>query len=489
MEELALRSTSLNNILDWLTQSHGLYLVDGTSAQNLLTALAILVSPEAFDDPNSPLVGLGFMYKAPYIQTASWSEAYFELKLASQAEASGCLTETKVIFVQIQDSSQVIPLPGVPTLFLDVKTPKDITDSKVSRPTRDFRGFHLHRVILTGVDPLISQVAIPRLQGSTTFHWIPMQEQVLPPKLDEAPQVAADLATADPNHWNVLNDPIYPGCLELFKARHKASMASKVATPACAVGSQGENFTSTQELPPMTRPTQPPMPPLTLLDIDVRVTEVMDRVHDLNLQWMQEMGFIQEIDQALSKSLMVEFLRLKVLMGEDLGETLWTWQADMEATTDKLLRDLDAVTQASTTLPSQNAVVGTALQQFQAAVQLRMALPLTWLDKAREGMEEFIRVRLRELQSQQETKNLIEELSSRIADHRGKICQLLHSGPLRHPEVAPFILVVLAAERPLKSNFFPGLLEGLLGSLGITPTGESNPPSSSRKGTRCAWPT
>ena len=64
-----------------------------------------------------------------------------------------------------------------------------------------------------------------------------MQEQVLPPKLDEAPQVTAALATADPNHWNVLNDPIYPGCLELFKARHQASMALEAATSAGAVGS------------------------------------------------------------------------------------------------------------------------------------------------------------------------------------------------------------------------------------------------------------
>ena len=237
VEELTLQSTSLTNILDWLTQPHGPYLVDGTSAENLLMALAILVSPEAFDDPDSPLVGLGFVYKAPYIRTASWSEAYFELKLASQAEASSRPIETKVIFVQIQDSSQVIPLPGVPTLFLDVKTPEDIMDSKVFRPTQDFRGFHLHRVILMGVDPPVSQVAIPCLQGTTSFRWTPMQEQVLPPKLEEAPQVTVTLAAADPNHWNVLNDPIYPGCLELFKARHEASMASEAATSVGAVGS------------------------------------------------------------------------------------------------------------------------------------------------------------------------------------------------------------------------------------------------------------
>ena len=90
----------------------------------------------------------------------------------------------------------------------------------------------------------------------------------------------------------------------------------------------------------------------------------MDQVHDLHLQLMQEMGFIQEIDQALSKSLMVEFLRLKVIIRNDLSGTLRTWQADMEAATDKFLRDLDTATQTSTTLPSKNAAVGVALRQF-----------------------------------------------------------------------------------------------------------------------------
>ena len=119
-----------------------------------------------------------------------------------------------------------------------------------------------------------------------------MQEQMLPPKLEEAPQVTAALAAADPNHWNIVNDPIYPSCLEIFKARHEASMASEAATSAGGAGSWGESFTPTQEPPPATWPTQPPTPPLTWQDIDVQVTEVMDQVHNLNLQWMQEMGFI-----------------------------------------------------------------------------------------------------------------------------------------------------------------------------------------------------
>ena len=161
----------------------------------------------------------------------------------------------------------------------------------------------------------------------------------------------------------------------------------------------------------------PPTPTLEWQEVEARVAEVMDQVHDLHLQMVQEMGFIREIDQAFSKSLMVEFLRLKAITGDDLSEILWTWQADMEATTDKLLRDLDAATQTSTTLPSKNAAVGVALHQFREATQLRVALPLTQLDEAREEMGKFIRSHLEELRSQQETRNLIGELSSRITDH------------------------------------------------------------------------
>ena len=167
-------------------------------------------------------------------------------------------------------------------------------------------------------------------------------------------------------------------------------MASK-AVPSAGEGV--ENSTHIPELfPTTTQPTttQPTTPPLTGQDLDVRVAEVMDRVHDLNLRWIQEMGFVREIDHALSKSLVVEFLRLQILMGEDLSAALRVWQVEMEVATDRLLRDLGAATQVSTTLPSPSAAVETALRQFQVAVQLKMALPLTQLEEARERMEGYI---------------------------------------------------------------------------------------------------
>ena len=45
----------------------------------------------------------------------------------------------------------------------------------------------------------------------------------------------------------------------------------------------------------------------------------------------------------------------------------------------------------------------------------------------------------------------------------------------------------MAADRPLESNFFPGLLEGLLGSLGIAAPGEDNPPMLSQEYAGHLW--
>ena len=324
-----------------------------------------------------------------------------------------------MIFVQIQASSQVIPLPGTPTLFLDVKTPEDITDSKAPQPPQDLRGFQLFQVIMKSEDPPATQVAVPPLQGRMKCSWIPKQDQVLPPELEEVPQITIPLSVADPHHWNIVNDPIFPSCIATFWARHEAALASGTAASSGGVSSRGGDSTPLQELPSASWPLPPPTPPLAWQEVDERMTEVVDQVHDLQLQLLQEIGFVWEIDQALSKSLMVEFLRLKVIIGDDLSGALRTWQTDMEVATDKLVRDLDAATQTSTTLPSKNVAVGVALHQFQAASQLRVALPLTQLDEAREEMETFIQFCLEELRSPQETKNLIGELSSRIMGHWG----------------------------------------------------------------------
>ena len=79
-------------------------------------------------------------------------------------------------------------------------------------------------------------------------------------------------------------------------------------------------------------------------------------------------------------------------------------------------------------------------------------------------------------------RNFIESLSQRVAAHQSRVCQIVYSEPLKHVEVTLRVLMGMAADQPVESNFFSGILEGLLGRLSIAAPGEENPPTSSKEG-------
>ena len=311
----------------------------------------------------------------------------------------------------------MIPLPGVPTLFLDVKAAEDVTDSHEPRPPQDFRGFKLHKVIYLGAGSPVGQVAFPPLQGGTVSHWAPNQRPVMTPELEEMPDFSVALVAADDNHWNIKNNPIFLSCLAKFKERYEASQASRATRSTKKPGTARGSSTSTPELPLPGEPQPPSTPTLGWHEIDEQVMEVMDQLHNLHLETVQEIGFIQVVDQALAKSLMVEFLRLRLITGDNLSATLWTWHADMEATTEDFLWDLDSGVQISTTIPSKNAAREAAFSKYRELAKLKLAIPLAQMVAAQEEMAKFIERRLEELKSQQDVKHLIGQLFSKITAH------------------------------------------------------------------------
>ena len=149
--------------------------------------------------------------------------------------------------------------------------------------------------------------------------------------------------------------------------------------------------------------------------------------------------------------------------------------ADLEATSDELMRDLDIAAQNSTDLPSKNPAMRVALHRFKEMVKLKLALPLAQVDVAREDMERFLQHRLAELRSQSDMRNLIDSLSQGIAAHQSRVHQIVYKEPLKHIEVILWVLLGLAADQTLVGNFFSGILEGLLGRLGIAAPGQENP--------------
>ena len=194
--------------------------------------------------------------------------------------------------------------------------------------------------------------------------------------------VSAALAEADDRHWNITNDPIYPACLEGFRRRHESSQASQANKSAERSGTGGGSPTCATT-PPSTASSQPlPTPTLGAHEVRGIVRDILDQAYALCLETLQEMGFIWEVDRALAKSIMAEFLRLQLIVGDDLNTSLWAMHADLEATMAELMRDLDMAAQNSTALPSKNPAVRVALHRFTDLVRLKLALPLAQVDVA-----------------------------------------------------------------------------------------------------------
>ena len=173
-----------------------------------------------------------------------------------------------------------------------------------------------------------------------------------------------------------------PPCLEGFRRRHESSQASQANKSAEGSGTGGGSPTCVTT-PPSIPSSQPLLTP-TLGAHEIRgiVPDTLDQVYGLCLETLQEMGFIWEVDRALAKSIMAEFLRLQLIVGDDLNTSLQAVYADLEAIVAELVRDMDIAVQNSTALLSENPAIGVALHRFMDLVRLKLALPLAQVDTA-----------------------------------------------------------------------------------------------------------
>ena len=131
--------------------------------------------------------------------------------------------------------------------------------------------------------------------------------------------------------------------------------------------------------------------------------------------------------------------------------------------------------------------VKAALHKFWQTTSLKVNLPLMELEEARDDMEEFMQSCLQEISSQTESRELIGDLSQKLATHTSRVWELVQVPELAEGEVSLRVLIGLAAQQPLEASFFPGILEGLVGRLGLAPPGVTDPPTSVRAGMSHHW--
>ena len=109
------------------------------------------------------------------------------------------------------------------------------------------------------------------------------------------------------------------------------------------------------------------------------------------------------------------------------------------------------------------------------------------LQAAWDDMEGFLQSRLQEISSQTESWELMEGLTRKLSAHTSRIWELVRVPELAEEEVSHRVLVGLAMDQPLKANFFPGILEGVAGRLGLVPPSVPDPSTLAGAGVSRQW--
>ena len=141
---------------------------------------------------------------------------------------------------------------------------------------------------------------------------------------------------------------------------------------------------------------------------------------------MHEMGSVWEFDQTLARMLMAEFMRLQLIVGEDLTKSLLAFCAGLETSCEVLTSDLARTLNLHPDDP-MSCQVKAIIHKFQQSTSMKMDLPLMELEAAREDMEGFLQSCLHEISSQSESRELIEELSQKLSAHASRVQKVVQA--------------------------------------------------------------
>ena len=216
------------------------------------------------------------------------------------------------------------------------------------------------------------------------------------------------------------------------------------------------------------------------------VLGILEHIHTLRLQSLHDIGGVRELEQAAVRTLMAEFARLQLILGEDLTKSLSALRSELETSSEVLSSDLLSVLN----LHSGDLAfprVKELIQKHHQSVSMKVNLPLMELEAAREDLGRFLQGRLRKLSSDPKAWEVVEELSWTLLTYTNRIREAILVPGIEEPAVFNRVMLGLAVDQPLEAILFPGILDGLSGRLGLMPPGVVDPPTSAREGVSRRW--
>ena len=353
LEKLVIHAVPLQNLLDWLSKPKGPYLVEASTATTPDKALVLAVTKWMLYGEETPLVGLGLVYKPHYISMEPFCTTNMHLHVwhaaGSSVESADKLSLSRLIFVNVSKMSDVIPVVVQHPILLDVAT-KD-TMMRTGEPVAplSFRGFRLHTVwTWQSGGELVRQVAFPRFLGEATTSMLEYELEKFPQGLMQGPKMVIKLRLPSGDHWNIASDLILPLTVDTFRWRHEAKhMEQDLEGESEGAEVSPKEAPAPRKAPQVVVGGSRAALPTETTHHGERALEtaqkILEHIHAIRLQTMHEMGGVRELEQTLVRTLMAEFARLQLILGEDLTKSLSALHSELETSSEALSSDLVSV--------------------------------------------------------------------------------------------------------------------------------------------------
>ena len=382
------------------------------------------------------------MYKPHYISTEPFSAAYMHLHVwhatGSSVESANKLSSLCLIFVTVSEMSDIIPVAAQHPVLLDVATKDTMTRTGEPMAPLSFRGFRLHTVWTrqSGGD-LVRQVAFPHFLGKAATFMLEYEQEKFPQGLMQEPKMAISLRPPSSDHWNIISDLVLPLIVDTYRQWHEAKRAEQdpEGESAGAEGSPKE-APAPRKAPQVVASGSKAASPTETTHQGERALEttldILKHIHAIHLQTMHDMRGMRELEQTLVHTLMAEFVRLQLILGEDLTKSLSALRSELETSSEALSSDLLSVLHLHSGDPAF-PWVKELIQKHQQSISMKVNLPLMGLEAAREDLWGFLQRCLHELSSQSKSQEMIEELSRTLSAHANRIREAIQVPGIQEP--------------------------------------------------------
>ena len=205
-------------------------------------------------------------------------------------------------------------------------------------------------------------------------------------------------------------------------------------------------------------------------DVKEDVDELLGSIHSFQLQALYEMGSVRMVDWAHTEGFSTEFLQFSRVVTEDLTKSLHNHHEQIQ----EGVSDLEALMCRLVNYPlliKKTKEITAAVEKFKQTAAMNVLLPLLHLDSARGDIAQFLNSCLKEVCAKEESKVLIEALRECLTNLQSQTWRLVRSSKLSDPEVANRVMIALLGTQPLVVNYHSGVLDGVVGRIGLTPPG------------------